>query len=222
MGRVARVVVPGIPHHVTQRGNRKIRVFFSDKDYAMYISLLAKCCTRYEVDIWAYCLMPNHIHLIAVPQARESLGRAMGETHRVYALRINEREKLIGHLWQARFSSYPMDEKHLLAAARYIELNPVRAGLADNPLDWRWSSARFHVGGRSDPLVSAGPLDGLVGDWSAFLKERITAIDELRKHQATGRPLGDAAFIEACEKALGRVLRVRKRGRKPQSDHEPK
>ena len=221
MGRVDRVVVPGIPHHVTQRGNRKIRVFFSDKDYALYTSLLAKSCTRYEVDVWGYCLMPNHIHLIAVPQTKEALGRAMGETHRQYALLLNEREELVGHLWQGRFSSYPMDEQHLLAAARYIELNPVRAGLAADPIDWRWSSARFHVLGGSDPLVRAGLLDDLVGDWSTFLKERIPAIDALRKHQATGRPLGDARFVARCEKVLGRVLRARKPGRKPKRHLKP-
>jgi putative transposase len=186
----------------------------------MYTSLLAKSCTRYKVDIWGYCLMPNHIHLIAVPENKESLGRAMGETHRQYALRINEREKLIGHLWQGRFSSYPMDEHHLLAAARYVELNPVRAGFAVDPVDWRWSSARFHVLGKRDPLVSAGLLDDLVGDWATFLKERIPAINDLRKHQGTGRPLGDARFIERCEQALGRVLRTRKRGRRSQSHDE--
>jgi putative transposase len=186
----------------------------------MYVSLLSKCCTRYHVDIWAYCLMSNHIHLIAVPETQESLGRAMGETHRQYALRINERERWTGHLWQKRFSSYPMDEKHLLAAARYIELNPVRAGLALDPLDWRWSSARFHVLGKRDALVNAGLLGGLVGDWAAFLREQIPAIDALRKHQATGRPLGDAGFVERCERALGRVLRTRKPGPRSQRSLE--
>jgi len=207
--------VPGIPHHVTQRGNRKLQVFFSDKDYAMYISLLSKCCTRYHVDIWAYCLMPNHIHLIAVPEMQGSLGRAVGETHRQYTLRINERERWIGHLWQGRFSSYPMDEQHLLAAARYIELNPVRAGLAVDPLDWRWSSTRFHVSGKHDPLVNPGPLCDMVGDWAGFLREHLPGIETLRKHQATGRPLGDAGFIERCERALGRVLRTQIPGPKP-------
>ena len=206
--------MPGIPHHVTQRGNRKLRVFFSDKDYAMYISLLSKCCTRYHVDIWDYCMMPNHIHLIAVPETQGSLGRAIGETHRQYTLRINEREGWTGHLWQGRFSSYPMDEQHLLAAARYIELNPVRAGLAADPLDWRWSSARFHVSGRPDPLVKPGLLSSLVGNWAGFLREHVSGIDALRKHQATGRPLGNAGFIERCEHALGRILKTGKPGRK--------
>lgn len=215
MGRVARVVVPGIPHHITQRGNRRLRVFFSDKDYAMYMSLLCKYCTRYSLGVWAYCLMPNHIHLIAVPERETSLGRAIGETHRQYTLRINEREEWTGHLWQGRFSSYPMDERHLLAAARYVEINPVRAGLVSDPLDWRWSSARFHVSGKPDPLVKPNMLSRMVGNWASFLREQIRDNELFRKHQSTGRPLGDARFIERCENALGRTLKIRKRGRKP-------
>jgi putative transposase len=214
MGRVARVVVPGIPHHVTQRGNRKLRVFFTDKDYAMYVSILSKYCTRYLVDVWAYCLMPNHVHIIAVPESGGSLARAVGETHRQYTLRINERESWTGHLWQGRFSSYPMDEQHLLAAARYIELNPVRAGLAEDPVDWRWSSARFHVQGKRDPLVKPNLLSTMVGDWAAYLREQIPESEVFRKHQKTGRPLGDEAFIERCEQALGRTLKLQKPGRK--------
>ena len=126
MARLARFVVPGLPHHITQRGNRRQQTFFCDEDYAAYVELMADWCQERGVEIWAYCLMPNHIHLIAVPQSEDGLGRAIGEAHRRYTRRINFREKWRGYLWQGRFASFVMDEPHLLAAARYVELNPVR------------------------------------------------------------------------------------------------
>lgn len=141
MARIARVIAPGMPHHITQRGNRRQQTFFSDDDYHAYISLMAEWCDKYGVDIWSYCLMPNHVHLIAVPGEKDSLTKAIGEAHRRYTRRINFREGWRGHLWQGRFASYLLDEPYLLACARYIEMNPVRAGLVENPMDWRWSSA---------------------------------------------------------------------------------
>src|SRR5215831_4203837 len=130
MARLARVVVPGMPHHITQRGNRRQTTFFCDDDYHAYLELMAHWCRQCHVDIWAYCLMPNHVHLIAVPESEAGLRQAIGEAHRRYTRRINFRERWRGHLWQGRFGSFVMDEPYLLAAARYIELNPVRARLA--------------------------------------------------------------------------------------------
>ena len=133
MARLARLVVPGLPHHVTQRGNRRQQTFFCEEDYAAYVELMADWCKERGVEIWGYCLMPNHVHLIAVPRSEEGLARAVGEAHRRYTRRINFREKWRGYLWQGRFASFVMDEPYLLAAARYVELNPVRAGLAPMP-----------------------------------------------------------------------------------------
>jgi putative transposase len=171
---------------------------------------------KFHVEIWGYCLMPNHVHLIAVPETQEALGQAIGRAHWAYTKKVNERENWTGHLMQGSFSSYPMDERHLLAAARYIELNPVRAGLVGDPAGWPWSSARSHLSGKPDPLVDPEPLLSMAGDWRGFLKEHTPAIEAIRKHQATGRPLGDEAFVSKCEQVLGRMLKRKKPGPKPQ------
>ena len=136
MARIARVVAPGYPHNITQRGNRRQATFFREEDYRLYRQLMAEWCSFHGIAVWAYCLMPNHVHLIVVPQTEDSLRLAIGEAHRRYTCHINFRENWRGHLWQGRFSSYVMDEKYLLAAARYVELNPVRARLVADPAEY--------------------------------------------------------------------------------------
>ena len=219
MARIARVVVPEIPHHITQRGNRRMQTFFCDDDYREYISLMSDTCRRYEVDVWAYCLMPNHVHSIALPAQPDSFRHAMGEAHRRYTRRINFREKWRGHLWQERFASYLMDENHLLAAARYIELNPVRARLVKEPWLYKWSSPAPHVKGFDDELVCVGPLLDLVEDWRSFTGHDVTEneVELFRHHERTGRPLGHEAFLEGIENSVCRVLRRQKPG--PQKKH---
>jgi putative transposase len=204
---------------VTQRGNRRQRTFFTDDDYRLYRDLMAEWCERSGVKIWAYCLMPNHVHLIATPETAEGLRRGIGEAHRRYARHVNFREGWRGFLWQGRFASFPLDGEWLLAAARYIELNPVRARLADTPGVWPWSSARAHLSGRDDELVTAAPLLARVGDWRTFLSLPADddEVDLLRRHQRTGRPLGDDAFVDGLETTLDRPLRRRKPGPKPRS-----
>ena len=221
MARLARVVVPGVPHHVTQRGNRRQETFFGKADYRAYLELMAEWCGRCGVEIWAYCLMPNHVHLIATPKTQDGLRRAIGEAHRRYTRRVNGREDWTGHLWQGRFASFPMDETHLLAAARYVELNPVRARLAKRAQDYPWSSARAHLAGHDDKLVKAGPLLALAGDWAGFLAAGLAAAEaeRLRRHERTGRPLGDARFLGALEKRLKRPLARRKPGPKAKKSH---
>src|SRR5579859_3539365 len=177
MARLARVVAAGLPHHVTQRGNRRQQVFFGDGDYETYRELLAEGCRAAGVKVWAYCLMPNHVHLILVPSDADGLRAALGETHRRYTRHVNFREGWRGYLWQGRFASFPMDEPYLLACARYVELNPVRAGLAKRPEAWRWSSAAAHLARRDDRLVDASPLGKLVPDWRGFLAEGLDAED---------------------------------------------
>ncbi len=217
MARLARVTAPGLPHHVTQRGNRRQQTFFGTKDYRAYLDLMAEWCDRQEVAVWAYCLMPDHVHLVAVPREESGLGRAIGEAHRRYTLRINRREGLTGHLWQGRFASFPLDGDHLLAAARHVELNPVRAGLVRRPERWKWSSAGAHLSGRDDKLVQAAPLLEAVGDWRGFLGGGLGDDDlaAIRKHERTGRPLGCDAFVASLETVLGRSLKRRKPGPKP-------
>jgi putative transposase len=215
MARLARVIAPGFPHHVTQRGNRRQKTFFCDGDYQVYLALMAEWCQKYQVDIWAWCLMPNHVHLVAVPQNEKGLARAIGEAHRRYTCYINSREGWRGHLWQERFASFPMDQNYLLVATRYIEMNPVRAGIVPAPEDYRWSSARAHLDGRDDQLVKVGPLLEIVGDWRLFLNsdEGIDK-DRLRRHERTGRPLGGESFIKTLEVKLNRTLRPQKPGPK--------
>jgi putative transposase len=217
MARLARVVVPLIPHHVTQRGNRRQPVFFGEGDYAAYRDLIAVQCRAEGVEIWAWCLMPNHVHLMLVPPAPDALRAALAEAHRRYSRLVNLREGWRGYLWQGRFASCPMDEAHALASARYIELNPVRARLVDRPEDWAWSSAGAHLTGRSDGLTKNGALGVPVAEWGIFLRAGLDeeTLEILRAGERTGRPLGSADFVGRIEASTGRRLARRKPGRKP-------
>jgi REP-associated tyrosine transposase len=221
MARIARFVVPGLPHHVTQRGNRRERVFFGDDDYELYRDLLSSQCRKHGVACWAYCLMPNHVHLILVPDRQEALGRALGETHRRYSSVVNARLRVTGHLFQSRFGSAAMDEEHLMAAARCVALNPVRARLVARAEDWRWSSTRAHCASRDDGLVSVAPLiDRCGGRFADLLEAPVPAgaISALRAAETIGRPLGSAAFLARLAAATGRDPRPRRRGPKPKGD----
>ena len=213
---MARVVVPGFAHHVTQRGNRRQRTFFRKDDYQAYVELMAQWCGHCGVTVWAYCLMPNHVHLIVVPESEDGLRRAIGEAHRRYTRRVNFREGWRGHLWQGRFGSFVMDEPYLLACARYVERNPVRAGLCARAVDYPWSSAAAHVTGKDDRLVKVRPLLELEPRWARHLSADPDeeTIRQLRRHEGTGRPAGSARFLQRLERIVGRVLRPRKAGRK--------
>jgi putative transposase len=214
MCRLARIVVPGVPHHVTQRGNRRQQTFFSDADYALYRTLLAEFAAKACVAVWAYCLMPNHVHLILVPTTEHGLAAALGEAHRRYTRHVNFREGWRGFLWQGRFASFPMDEAHLLAAAQHVELNPVRAGLVRSPEDWPWSSARAHLEARGDGLVEVAPLLARAGDWRGVLAQDLAGdyATAFRRAEHTGRPLGSADFVKELEERTGRLLAKRKPG----------
>ncbi len=215
--RIARAVAAGFPHHVTQRGNRRQQTFFSDHDYRTYLQLIQEWCTAYSVDLWGYCLMPNHVHLILVPEDEHSLALAIGKAHLRYSRLVNFREGWRGHLWQGRFASYAMDERYLLACVRYAELNPVRAKLVTHSAEWRWSSARAHLDECTDGVVNVRPLLDLAGmAWSEFLGEAVPAADAaaFRRHERTGRPLGSPDFVDRVETQLGRCLRRAKPGPK--------
>ena len=201
---------------MTQRGNRREAIFFEDGDQEIYRDLLAEQTRKARVEVWAYCLMPNHVHLILTPATGEGLGRAVGETHRRYTNFINARGRWSGHLFQSRFSSVAMDEAHLMAAARYVSLNPVRARLAARAEDWPWSSVRAHLAGVDDALVAVAPLLDRDPDFARLLAD--TGEDRfkpLRAAEGTGRPLGTAAFVADLKRRPGRRIARRAPGRRP-------
>jgi putative transposase len=217
MARLARLVIPGLPHHVTQRGNGRAQTFFGDADYTLYRRLLAQSCRAAEVAVWAWVLMPNHVHLILVPSDPDGIRRALAPVHRRYAGHIHAREQRSGHFWQGRFGAVPMDEAHLCAALRYIALNPVRARLVERAEAWPWSSVHAHLTGRPDGMTELAPVlerypcfaDLVEGDPDdeAFVR--------LRRAESIGRPLGDDGFIARLEELTHRSLKPAKRGRKP-------
>ncbi len=196
MARKPRITVVGQPHHVIQRGNRRQRVFFSDEDKRTYLGILKLQAKLFQLQIWAYCLMDNHVHLIAVPMAEESLIRAIGETHQLYTRMINFREGWRGYLWQGRFKSAPMDAKYVYAAVRYVERNPVRAGLVQKAEQYLWSSAQAHVQGveSHDALLTRFYLMDEIEDWSEYLsqEEDENKIQVIRQDSERGRLLGDS------------------------------
>lgn len=217
MARLPRMVLPGIPHHVTQRGNRRERTFFEDGDYAVYLDLLADASARHGVEVWSYCLMPNHVHIIAVPRDEDGLGRTFRHVHRHYTGFINARMRVTGHLWQGRFSSVAMDEGHLFAALRYVALNPVRARLAARAEEWRWSSTAALFAGADDHVVRVAPALERVGDFRAYLSQEFDedfTYAELRKAETLGRPIGSRAWLKDMEAKSGHKLLPGKRGPK--------
>ena|SRR5829696_3528926 len=192
MPRVARLVLPGIPHHVTQRGNRCQQTFFGNDDYELYSHLLRRWADKAATAMWAWCLMPNHVHLILVPADEAGLSGLLGPTHQQYTWRINHREGWRGCLWQGRYGSVAMDEAHLHVCLRYVELNPVRAGLVERPEQWPWSSARTHLGLADDGITDAAAMQGRVDDWRALLDAGLADADRdaIRAAERSGRPLG--------------------------------
>jgi len=215
MGRLARVVLPGVVHHVTQRGVRSMDIFYKENDRKDYINLLAERGRKVGLEFVGYCLMTNHVHLLVVPSDEDSLRKGIGEAHRLYTQRVNNRLNTRGHLFQARFYSCPLDSSHFLAAARYIERNPVRGKLCNRAEDYPWSSARFHLGiTKTDPLI-VKKIESLPSEdeWSNWLEIESPEIDMLRHHFRVGRPLGDEAFIKQAELTTGRGLRRKKAGR---------
>lgn len=214
MARLARVVILGIPHHVIQRGNRRQKVFFEDEDKTAYLRILKKQSWEFHLSVWAYCLMDNHVHLIVVPNEERGLSRGIGETNRLYTRMIHFREGWRGYLWQGRFNSYPMDEKHLYSAVRYVERNPVRAGIVKKASNYPWSSAHAHVYKVDDELLDKFYLNDEIGNWERYLEsgDQEGDINIIRSHARTGRPLGGEKFIKKLEGISGRILKKRKPG----------
>lgn len=219
MARLARAVFPGLPHHVTQRGNGRARTFFSDADYRLYRDLLAEHTSAAGVEVWAWVLMPNHVHLILVPRDADGLRRALAPVHRYYAGHVHMRQQRSGHFWQGRFGCVAMDEEHLGAALRYVALNPVRARLCKRATDWPWSSVHAHLG-RKDGLTEREPVLSRYPNFRALIElgEDDELFQKLRQAETIGRPLGSDAFIARLERKTGRTLKPSKRGPKPKPE----
>ncbi len=203
MARIKRIVLPHIPHHITQRGVRSMNIFFKQTDYECYKELLYEQCVIYDLKIVSYCLMTNHIHIIAIPSTEESLSRAIGETHRLYTRKINFKQKVKGHLFQERFYSTPLDEYHFLNALKYVEQNPVKANIVRYPWEYRYSSARYRVNlTLEDKLLSnCDEIDDLK-NYKEFLQETAET-KQIEEKTRTGKPCGDEEFYKKIKLATG-------------------
>ena len=214
MTRIARVAIPEVVYHITQRGNNRQDVFFVDDDRRVYLELLADESDRHALTVLGYCLMTNHIHLVAVPHTKHSLAKAIGRTHWRYTRYVNRLHRRSGHLWQNRFFSCGLDEKHTVAAMRYVEQNPVRAKIVRKPWRYAWSSAAAHVGEKDGSAVLDVETWRKDWDWSPRRWRRMLeeGLDEdmvgrLRRQTFRGRPLGSDGFMSKLERRLGRRLR---------------
>ncbi len=230
--RLARVIVPGLPYHVTHRGNRRARVFFEVEDRDAYLAHLERYCRFHGLSIWSWCLMTNHIHLLVVPERKDSMSLALGNAHGKYAQWVNARHGLSGHLWANRFYSTALDADHLWAAVRYVELNPVRAGMMSRAEEYAWSSAAVHCGKAEDRnsgfgglLCDSSPFPGRIASagWADWLAQGLDdrTLERIRRNTATGRPCGDDDFVTRLERDLDRILRPQQAGRKPKGSLDP-
>jgi len=219
MPRIARVVAAGYPHHITQRGNYQQKIFTSDIDREKYLSFIECESRRHHLKILAYCLMPNHVHFIIVPESEDSMGKAFKYVNMKYSQYYNKKIGSGGHLFQGCFFSTVMDEPHTIACARYIERNPVRARMAEKPWNWKWSSAKAHCGMSRHDILDVKNLFNYIDyhqkDWQQLILEPDDPdeIGRIRKQTIRGRPLGESQFIKKLEERLGRYLMLKPRGR---------
>ena len=191
-------------------------VFQEDGDYSRYLEWLKYYSDKYSLKIWAYCLMNNHVHFIAVPLEGDSMARAFNTLHMRYAQYVNIKQSASGHLWQGRYYSCVLDERHLYAAMRYVENNPVRAQVVKKAQSYKWSSANSHVKKINDPVLSKGcHIVNNIKDWGAYLEERDEDLltQAIKENTRTGRPCGDERFIRKIELTVGRRLVALPRGR---------
>lgn len=219
MPRVARIVAPDLPHHVTQRGNYRQNVFDDDSDRRRYLLWINEYSHKYNLSIIAYCLMSNHVHFIVIPKNEDSVARTFNSAHMRYSQYRNKNMNVTGHLWQGRFFSCILDERRLTAAARYIERNPARARIVKNPCEYIWSSAKNHAGISKNDIIDTSGLFKCIEiaqkEWKDFIsrEDRPDEVAAIRKYTLTGRPLGGSAFIKKLEKALSMRLQAMPVGR---------
>jgi putative transposase len=216
MARLSRSTIIGYPHHVMQGGNYDQSVFETEADFRCYHGWISEYSQRYVVDLWAYCLMPNHVHFICVPKAEDALARMFNTVHMRYAQYFHGKKGLKGHLWKGRFLSCILDDRSVFEEVRFIENNPVRSGLVTRAEDYPWSSARHHVLGESDAAIMTGCfLNKEIRDWRAYLTDKPddSALNRSWQCLKTGRPSGDESFIHGLEEIVGRRLLALPRGR---------
>ncbi len=212
MPRLARAIAVGCAHHITQRGNNRQDVFFVDEDRQVYLELLQEQAQKYGLEVLAYCLMTNHVHLVAIPHDEEALALAVGRTHFRYTQYVNRFHQRSGHLWQGRFYSCALDGRHLWPALKYVELNPVRAKLCRRAWQYRWSSAALHTDEKAESELLNLPRwykRVSAEEWRKELAEGLTEAEvaQIRLRTHTGRPLGSDSFVSKLETLLGRRVR---------------
>jgi putative transposase len=220
MARTARLVVPGMPHHITQRGTRRFDVFRDEADRLDYLALFAGSCREFRLRIVAYCLMTNHVHYIAIPERLDSIRRVFHRVHGTHSKHFNIKHGFVGHLWQERPFSCVLDSVHFRNAIRYVEQNPVRARMAEHAADYRWSSAAAHCRDAEDPLLDADrDLLPEITNWAAWLACPNDAETNrfIRECTFTGRPCGDEPFVKQMEVDSKRNFSRRKPGPKPKA-----
>lgn len=215
MPRLARIIAPNQPHHLTARGNRREDIFHDDVDREVYLKQLYKYSQKAQVRILAYCLMSNHIHLVAVPETLDSFSRLMRPLQTSYSLYFNQRSLSSGRMWEGRYYSCVLDEEHLWAAVRYVEMNPVRAGMVEHAADYKWSSAQYHSGlSPSNLLDKDFPPKGVIENWQNWLEfDNLPQEEALQRLTESGRPAGSLDFIMRLEKLLKRKIQSGNRGR---------
>lgn len=227
MPRVARQVFANVPHHITQRGNRRGDVFFDDADRRVYLDWLEQYSRRFSVRVLAYCLMTNHVHIVAIPGTKQALEQVFRPLHTRYAQRVNRAHGWAGHLWQGRYFSAALDDTYLWAAIRYVERNPVRARMVHKAEDYPWSSASAHCGLKADAVLDSDAAwfdqSRPVDNWSEWLSQDDDnrQLDVLRRNVESGHPCGSDAFVDELERAAGRALRPRGRGRPAKNSVRP-
>jgi putative transposase len=218
MARIARVVIPNLPHHVTQRGVRSMNIFFKDEDYEYYKKVLHEQAQIYALEIISYCLMTNHVHLIVIPKTKESLAKVIGETHRLYTRKINFEQKVKGHLFQSRFYSTPLDDEHLLNAIKYVEQNPVKAFMVKHPWDYKYTSCLKRLNlVKEDILLSSHNIISSIENYKEFLEED-NKIDLIKEKTRTGKPCGDEEFYNKIKEITGIDYTNKKAGRPKKND----
>jgi len=218
MPRIARIVIPNYPYHITQRGNNKRNIFSEDRDKEKYLSYIDGYSDNYHLSILSYCLMDNHVHFVAIPGNENSLSKTYGQAHHRYSYYYNKKMNASGHLWQGRFYSCLLDERHLISVIRYVERNPVRARLVGKAWEWKWSSARARTG-RADAQIKLVDIRAFIeidrSEWEGYLdtEESERELDAIRRNTMQGRPYGGKEFMDSIGKKVGTSLRVFARGR---------
>ena len=217
MPRAARIVMPGVPYHVTSRGNRRQDVFFSADDRKRYLHSLAKYSKHHGFDIYAYCLMTNHMHIVGLPRDDTSMAKTLHIVNLRHTQAVNRKQGWNGVLWQGRYFSTPLDEAHLWVCVRYVEQNPIRAGIVAKAEDYLWSSASCHCGLRDDPVLVSprNRFGGKLDEWRKILSEvpKPEIVARIRRGTQTGVPCGDDSFMQKVSRFVGREIKDRPRGR---------